>query len=229
VLHQEGFDPVVKTPLADPITIRWGIGWHLEALAERLVKALQGGPGQRTDGAVELVDRGGIQRCQAWIVRLSITGFNHPTPLWLTGLLVAMPRPWAGALLYALLVPQQLVLALRTYQNNGAALQRQEREISQRFLQLRQAVRQAGGHADLQQRLKRDLEVILRQNEQRLRQQLRRRARRQRSSAFTAPAGQPFNPRLRPGFRGPGAAPRQTHLAAGQLAVHRPVAAPAGA
>jgi hypothetical protein len=92
-------------------------------------------------------------------------------------------------------VPQQLVLALRSHQNNGAALQRQEREISQRFVQLRQAVRQAGGHADLQQRLeavvgpsfgrvnpaeplprlKRDLEVILSQNEQRLRQQLRQR------------------------------------------------------
>ena len=95
VLHQEGFDPVVMTPLADPICNRRGIGRHLEALAERLGEALQGGPGQRTDGAVELVNRGAIQRCQGWIVRLSITGFNYPSPLWLAGLLVAMPRPWA--------------------------------------------------------------------------------------------------------------------------------------
>ena len=96
VLHNEGFDPVVMTPLADPISNRRGVGRDLEALAERLGEALQGGPGQRADGAVELMNRGGIQRCQGWIVRLSITGFNYPTPLWLTGLLVAMPRPWAG-------------------------------------------------------------------------------------------------------------------------------------
>jgi hypothetical protein len=75
-----------------------------------------------------------------------------------------------AALLYALLVPQQLLVALRSHQNNAVALQRQEREISQRFVLLRRA----GGHVQLSQ-LKQNLEVILRQNEQQLRQELRQR------------------------------------------------------
>lgn len=96
VLHQEGFDPVVMTPLADPISNRGGVGRDLEAFAERLGETIQGWPGQRADGAVELMDRGVIQRCQGWIGQLSIRGLRCRPPLYLTGVLAALPRGWAG-------------------------------------------------------------------------------------------------------------------------------------
>lgn len=112
---------------------------------------------------------------------------------------------WAvlAALLYALLVPQQLVVAIRSHQNSIDAQQRQEREIVRRFVLLRQAVNQSGSSAELQQRLeavvgpsfgrlnpaeplpqlKRSLLTVLSQNEQRLRQQLRRRTEAQQADA----------------------------------------------
>jgi len=112
---------------------------------------------------------------------------------------------WAvlAALLYALLVPQQLVVAVRSHQNSASALQRQEREINRRFVLLRQAVSQAGSSAELQHRLetvvgpsfgqvnpaeplprlKRNLMLILQQNEQRLRQQLQQREAASRAEA----------------------------------------------
>jgi hypothetical protein len=138
------------------------------------------------------------------LVLLHLAVLINPTDPF-SGALRDQAARWAvlAALLYALLVPQQLVLALRSHQANAAVLQRQEREIGQRFAQLRQAVRQARGHTDLQQRLegvvgpsfgrlnpaeplpklKQSLAVILSQNEQQLRQNLRQR---NRVSGFAA-------------------------------------------
>jgi hypothetical protein len=128
------------------------------------------------------------------LVLLHLAVLINPTDPF-SGALRDKAARWAvlAALLHALLVSQQLVVALRSHQTNAAVLQRHEREISQRFVQLRQTVRQARGHADLQRRLegvvgpsfgrlnpaeplpKLNLAVILRQNEHQLRQDLRQR------------------------------------------------------
>lgn len=69
VLHQEHLDPVMVTPLADPIRNRGGVGRHLEALAEGLAEPLQHRRGQAADGGVQLADRGWIEGRQAGIIR----------------------------------------------------------------------------------------------------------------------------------------------------------------
>ena len=61
VLHQERLDPVVVALLIDPIGDgRSGLG-HLEALSEGPGEALQEWPGQGPQGAVEVLDRLGIE------------------------------------------------------------------------------------------------------------------------------------------------------------------------
>jgi hypothetical protein len=143
---------------------------------------------------ITLVDNSVVALVALVLLHLAVL-INPADPF--SGALRDKAARWAvlAALLYALLVPQQLVVALRSHQTNAAVSQRQEREIGQRFAQLRKAVRQARGHADLQQRLegvvgpsfgrlnpaeplpklKQNLEVILRQNEHQLRQDLRQR------------------------------------------------------
>ena len=61
VLHEEGLNPVVVALLVDPIGDGGsGLG-HLEALAEGTGEALQEWPGQGPQGAVEVLDRLGIE------------------------------------------------------------------------------------------------------------------------------------------------------------------------
>ena len=61
VLHQEGLNPVVVALLDDPIG-DGGCGFgHLEALAEGPGETLQQGAGQGPQGAVEVLDRLGIE------------------------------------------------------------------------------------------------------------------------------------------------------------------------
>ena len=61
VRHQKRFDPVVVTLLQDPIS-DGGCGFgHLEALAEGPGETLQQGAGQGPEGAVEVLDRLGIE------------------------------------------------------------------------------------------------------------------------------------------------------------------------
>ena len=61
VLHEEGLNPVVVALLVDPIGDGGsGLG-HLEALAEGPGEALQEWPGQGPQGAVEVLDRLGIE------------------------------------------------------------------------------------------------------------------------------------------------------------------------
>jgi hypothetical protein len=61
VLHEEGLNPVVVALLVDPIGDGGsGLG-HLEPFAEGPGKALQQWPGQGPQGAVEVLDRLGIE------------------------------------------------------------------------------------------------------------------------------------------------------------------------
>ena len=61
VRHEEGLNPVVVALLVDPIGDGGsGLG-HLEALAESPGEALQEWPGQGPQGAVEVLDRLGIE------------------------------------------------------------------------------------------------------------------------------------------------------------------------
>ena len=60
-MHQESLNPVVVAPLVDPIGDGGsGLG-HLEPLAEGPGEALQQGAGQDPQGAVEVLDRLGIE------------------------------------------------------------------------------------------------------------------------------------------------------------------------
>ena len=60
-LHEEGLNPVVVALLVDPIGDGGsGLG-HLEPLAEGPGEALQEWPGQGPQGAVEVLDRLGIE------------------------------------------------------------------------------------------------------------------------------------------------------------------------
>ena len=61
VLHQEGLNPVVVALLVDPIGDGGSGFGHLEALAEGPGEALQQWPGQGPQGAVEVLDRLGIE------------------------------------------------------------------------------------------------------------------------------------------------------------------------
>ena len=61
VLHQKGLDPVVVALLVDPIGNGHRLVRHLEALAEGPGEALQHWPGQGPQGAVEVLDRLGIE------------------------------------------------------------------------------------------------------------------------------------------------------------------------
>jgi len=61
VLHEEGLNPVVVALLVDPIGDgHRGVG-HLEPLAERPGEALQQGSREGPQGAVEVLDRLGIE------------------------------------------------------------------------------------------------------------------------------------------------------------------------
>jgi hypothetical protein len=61
VLHQEGLNPVVVALLVDPIGDGGsGLG-HLEPFAKGPGEALQQGAGQGPEGAVEVLDRLGIE------------------------------------------------------------------------------------------------------------------------------------------------------------------------
>jgi hypothetical protein len=61
VRHKEGLNPVVVALLIDPIGDRHRLLGHLEPLAEGPGEALQLGPGERPQGAVEVLDRSGIE------------------------------------------------------------------------------------------------------------------------------------------------------------------------
>ncbi len=61
VLHEEGLDPVVVTLLVDPIGDGHRLLGHLEPLAEGPSEALQQGAGQGPQGAMDVLDRLGIE------------------------------------------------------------------------------------------------------------------------------------------------------------------------
>jgi len=61
VLHQKSLNPVVVALLVDPIGDGHRLLRHLEPLAEGPGEALQQGAGQGPQGAVEVLDRLGIE------------------------------------------------------------------------------------------------------------------------------------------------------------------------
>lgn len=61
VLHEERLNPVVVTLLVDPIGDGHRLLGHLKPLAEGPGQALQQWPGQGPQGAVEVLDRLGIE------------------------------------------------------------------------------------------------------------------------------------------------------------------------
>ena len=67
VLNQKSLDPIVVTPLADPIGDRSSLLRHLEPLAEGLGKPLQSRAGQSPNGGEDLLDCAWIERVKAWI------------------------------------------------------------------------------------------------------------------------------------------------------------------
>ena len=69
VLHKEGLNPVVVALLVDPIGDRHRLIWHLKSFAEGAGEALQLGPGQSPQAAVEVLDRLGIKGQVAGISR----------------------------------------------------------------------------------------------------------------------------------------------------------------
>jgi hypothetical protein len=69
VRHQEGLNPVVVALLVDPIGDGGSGPGHLEALAEGPGQALQQGSRQRSEGAVEVLDRFGIEEHLAEVGR----------------------------------------------------------------------------------------------------------------------------------------------------------------
>ena len=60
-MHQKSLNPVVVALLVDPIGDGHRLVGHLEALAEGAGEALQQGAGQGPQGAVEVLDRLGIE------------------------------------------------------------------------------------------------------------------------------------------------------------------------
>jgi hypothetical protein len=69
VRHQEGLNPVVVALLIDPIGDRYRLLGHLKPFAEGPGEALQLGPGQGPQAAVEVLDRVGIEGLLAGISR----------------------------------------------------------------------------------------------------------------------------------------------------------------
>ena len=73
--HQQGdadhiaVNPVVVALLVDPIGDRHRLIWHLKSFAEGTGEALQLGPGQSPQTAVEVLDRLGIKGQVAGISR----------------------------------------------------------------------------------------------------------------------------------------------------------------
>ena len=61
LLYQEGLNPVVVALLDDPIGDRDRLIWYLEARPEGPGEALQQGPRQGPQRAVEVLDRLGIK------------------------------------------------------------------------------------------------------------------------------------------------------------------------
>ena len=61
LLHEKRLNPVVVTFLVDPIGDRHRLLGNLEPLAEGPGEALQLGPGQGPQAAVEVLDRFGIE------------------------------------------------------------------------------------------------------------------------------------------------------------------------
>ena len=67
VLNQKRLDPVMVTPLADPIGDRSSLFRHLKALAKGLSEPLQSRAGQSPNGGEDLLDGAWIERVKAWI------------------------------------------------------------------------------------------------------------------------------------------------------------------
>ena len=61
VRHQKRLDPIVVALLVDPVSDGHRLLRHLEPLAEGAGEALQQGPRQGPQGAVEVLDRLGIE------------------------------------------------------------------------------------------------------------------------------------------------------------------------
>jgi len=69
VRHQEGLNPVVVAPLVDPIGDGHRFLGHLEPFAEGTGETLQQRPRQPPKGAVEVLDRVGIEGLLAGVRR----------------------------------------------------------------------------------------------------------------------------------------------------------------
>jgi len=61
MLHQKCLNPVMVAFLVDPIGDRHRLHWHLKPLAKGPGEALQQGAWQSPQGAVEVLDRLGIE------------------------------------------------------------------------------------------------------------------------------------------------------------------------
>ena len=68
-ISQKRLNPVAVALLVDPIGDRHRLIWHLKSFAEGTGEALQLGPGQSPQAAVEVLDRLGIKGQVAGISR----------------------------------------------------------------------------------------------------------------------------------------------------------------